>query len=207
MDQAIGVFVFVGIVGGVGAMVTVAIAETRGLIRGNLRSAGWFFFGLLVPVVAPIVALLLPRRPHRDGAEAAETDVPTGEVPRRLTPAEREVLLALLRHEDFPGHDALLAQVDRAWVEGACTCGCASVHLSVRGGAAAVCPSPLPTEADVLDEEGDRIGGIIVFVHDGYLSYLEVYASVAAEIDAFPPVDRVRFQARTSPRQEVLVGS
>jgi hypothetical protein len=123
MDQAIGVFVLVGIVGGIGAMVTVAIAETRGLIRGNVQSARWFFFGLLVPVIAPLAALLLPRRAHPGGSRVGETDVATEQVPRRLTPVEREVLQALLSHDDFPGREALLAQVDRAWVEGACTCG------------------------------------------------------------------------------------
>ena len=199
MDRAIGVFVFVGIVGGIDSMVTVAIAEIRGLIRNGAQSAGWFFFGLFVPVIAALVAALVPRR--SDGTEA-----PTEGFPRTLTAPERAVLLALLRHEDFLGRDALLAQVDHISVEGSCSCGCASVHLTVRGVAAAPSsPSPLPTEAEVLDERGNRIGGIVVFAHDGYLSYVEVYAYGPAAIAAFPPSERVRF-LRVPSRAAAVVG-
>jgi hypothetical protein len=50
---------------------------------------------------------------------------------------------------------------------------------------------PIPVEATVLDHSGDPVGGIIVFLDQGYLSYLEIY-SFDKPIDVFPPLDRLQ---------------
>ena len=36
--------------------------------------------------------------------------------------------------------------------------------------------SPIPAEAEVRNEDEEHLGGIIVFLKDGYLSLLEVYS-------------------------------
>jgi hypothetical protein len=75
-----------------------------------------------------------------------------GELPRRLLPEERAVLLAVLNHAPFRGRDELLAQVGAARVASYCGCGCASVGLSVESSAPVADPpgSPLPNDAQVL---------------------------------------------------------
>jgi hypothetical protein len=82
-----------------------------------------------------------------------------------------------LRHADFPGRDELVAQVESATVVGYCPCRCATVALQVSPDAPRAIGSlrPMPNEADVVDENGDVIGGIIVFTKDGCLSALEIY--------------------------------
>ena len=54
------------------------------------------------------------------------------ELPRPLLPRERDTLVALLSHRDFPGRDQLLAQLDSTYVDGYCGCGCAAVGLRVQ---------------------------------------------------------------------------
>ena len=39
---------------------------------------------------------------------------------------------------------------------------------------------------------GETIGGVIVFVDDGYLSSLEIYSIAYEPISQFPPLDRLR---------------
>jgi hypothetical protein len=57
--------------------------------------------------------------------------------------------------------------------------------------------SPIPNEAGVVDVNGKEIGGIIVFVMSGYLSYLEIY-SYGDPISPFPPLSQLRLvQAHT----------
>jgi hypothetical protein len=115
------------------------------------------------------------------------------DLPRPLLPGERQTLLTVLRQADFPGRDALLAQADTATVVGYCGCGCASVHLAVADGlpAGAETSSPIPNEVTVMDADGEPIGGILVFLTDGYLSLLEVY-DYGERISPFPPVEQLR---------------
>ncbi len=111
--------------------------------------------------------------------------------PRLLAPEERATLAALLEYADFPGRDELRAQVDAVQVVGKCGCGCASVYFSAGGDPATSrerVPAPIPNEADVLDREGAKIGGILVFARDGRLSQLEVYGHSDEPINPFPPV-------------------
>ncbi len=115
------------------------------------------------------------------------------DLPRPLLPDERRTLLTVLQQAEFPGRDALLAQADAASVVGYCGCGCASVQLAVADGppAATETGSPIPSEATVVDEDGEPIGGILVFLtDDGYLSLLEVY-DYGDRISPFPPAERL----------------
>jgi hypothetical protein len=115
--------------------------------------------------------------------------------PRPLQPEERAALLALLSYAAFDGRDALLDQVDAARVVGFCGCGCATVDLAVEGAPSTTSVEhPIPNEAVVLDEDGDGIGGVLVFVREGYLASLEVYDFNGVPISPFPSTDRLRLE-------------
>jgi hypothetical protein len=115
-------------------------------------------------------------------------------MPRLLSAAERNALVAVLGHADFVGRAALLEQVDTVRVVGCCDCGCATVDLAIADAApsdAIACP--IPNEATVLDAHGEAMGGVLVFVRDGHLTQLEVYGYGEEPISPFPPVDRLAF--------------
>lgn len=116
------------------------------------------------------------------------------ELPRSLLPEEHAALLAVLDHAPFWGRDELRAQVEAARVSSYCGCGCASVGLAVDSSApaAASTASPLPNEAQVLGPDGEPVGGVLVFVEDGYLSLLEVYA-YEDRISPFPAPEQFDF--------------
>jgi|NGEPerStandDraft_6_1074524.scaffolds.fasta_scaffold30312_2 hypothetical protein len=115
--------------------------------------------------------------------------------PRPLQPEERAALLALLNYADFDGRDALLDQVDTARVVGFCGCGCATVEIAVDAAPSATSVAhPIPNEAVVLDEDGDAIGGVLVFVREGYLASLEVYDFNGVPISPLPSTDRLRLE-------------
>jgi hypothetical protein len=119
-----------------------------------------------------------------------------------LLAEERAALLALLDFADFAGRDALREQASVVRAVGECPCGCATVGLVVDP----ACPSagrtyrPIPNEADVLDADGENVGGVIVFADDGYLSGLEIF-SYEDPINPFPPLDELRlFNRLLGPR-------
>jgi hypothetical protein len=116
-------------------------------------------------------------------------------VPERaLNPEEARVLDRLLA-VDFPDAGTLRAQLPHARVVGRCDCGCATVDLSVDRSrakpATLVRGRPIPSEAVVLGDNAEPIGGVIVFLDDGYLSMLEVYAFGNSPIQEWPPLDRL----------------
>ena len=115
---------------------------------------------------------------------------------RPLAEAEARTLAALLAL-DFLGADALRCQMDSARVVGQCPCGCATVYLEVDRKACPRSPAsrPLPAEANVMDDDGNPIGGVIIFTQAGYLSSLELY-SYDAPIKAFPPLDHLQLYVR-----------
>jgi len=111
---------------------------------------------------------------------------------RPLTEAQSQVLSSLLAL-DFPGVIELRCQAPSARVVGKCSCGCASVELEVDR---ELCPPstagrPIPAEATVLDRSDNPVGGVMVFLKAGYLSYLEIY-SFDKPIEVFPPLDRLQ---------------
>lgn len=96
-------------------------------------------------------------------------------------------------YSDFPGRDQLVGQVDSASVDMYCGCGCASVSFHVDAG---VTRAPVEDDhvagATVLDEGGEPIGLIDLFVRDGYLDYLDVSTWEDVAISPLPPLDRLR---------------
>lgn len=113
-------------------------------------------------------------------------------APRPLSDTERGVLELLLA-QDFDGAAALRSQLPHAKVVGACTCGCVTVDLAVDKEAAeraAIGGRLIRAEATILDDMDEPIGGVIVFLRDGYLSMLEAY-SYGDPINAWPEPDRL----------------
>jgi hypothetical protein len=112
---------------------------------------------------------------------------------RRLNEAERGVLAALLLPE-FPGVAELRAQIPEAWVVGRCDCGCPSVDIEVP---TTVAPSPVQTVSRLAPVEGrvtpaaEELGDIILFVDDGYMSYLEYVSYDDPSAPEWPSLDRV----------------
>lgn len=110
-------------------------------------------------------------------------------------PAEAVELLEALLSGDTPAHRALRAQIPHLRVTGHCTCSCASIGLGLDETltqAAPVTGGSVVADAEVLGADGQPIGGVLVFAHAGYLSYLETYTWLDEEITRFPPLDRVR---------------
>lgn len=119
------------------------------------------------------------------------------DLPRPLLPIERETLLAILGYADFEGRDELLAQVDAAMVDGYSGCGCAGVNFRVNPDAprATSAPRRVPNEAAVFDAEGEEIGGIMIWVVDGYLAGIEIsdyFPPPAHGISPLPPIDQLK---------------
>jgi hypothetical protein len=132
------------------------------------------------------------------GAPLSLSAVPP-DPPRELHSEERATLLALLNLADFAGRDALLEQASVARAVGYCPCGCATVGLEVDATAPSAGKSyrPIPNEAEVLDADGEIVGGIIVFATDGYLSGLEIFSYWPTEpLNPFPPLDRLKLSSR-----------
>jgi hypothetical protein len=125
-------------------------------------------------------------------AEIGEILNSRAELPRPLLPEERATLMAILTHADFDGRDALVTQARTAQVDSYCGCGCATVGLEVdRTTPPAVnARSPIPNGAGVFDADGEEVGGIIVFLDDGYLCNLEIY-SWDDPIAPFPALHRL----------------
>jgi hypothetical protein len=116
-----------------------------------------------------------------------------------LLPEERATLLALLNYADFDGRDALLEQVDSVRADWYCGCGCATVTLSVDPAAPSARRTyrPIPNWANVVDVNGEVIGGVVVFADDGYLSNLEIF-DYEESISPFPPLERLQLYAKPS---------
>jgi hypothetical protein len=114
-------------------------------------------------------------------------------TPRPLSEAERNLLVSVLGHADFSGRDELLAQMSRVEVVGRCDCGCATVTLRVDGTPPSdETPRPIPNDAEVLDGDGESVGGVLVFTRDGHLCELELYSNSDEPIREIPPLERVR---------------
>ena len=125
-------------------------------------------------------------------------------VPRPLGRRERETLEALLA-VDFPGVEALRAQLPGTVVTDRCTCGCPSVALAPPADAPlAEVATSVPVDAAALGAYGEPEGLVMLFVHDGRLSYLEYAPTTDRTPSAFPPVHRIVEvePARTEPEDE-----
>jgi len=119
--------------------------------------------------------------------------------PRPLLASERDALEFVLRHSSFPEQSELLAQAGVTTATDQCSCGCASIGLSVPHELAPASSdsesgvsTPIQNEAVVVNDAGEPIGGVLVFTKDGYLSYLEVYNYGDDPINPFPPVTHLQ---------------
>ncbi len=97
---------------------------------------------------------------------------------RPLTPTEHELLSDLLAQaNDEAG--TLREQLADARVVSSCTCGCGSIGF-VPTGCSVHRDRPeatlFPIEGDVLDDQGQVVGGLILFVREGRMHDLEVYS-------------------------------
>jgi hypothetical protein len=122
---------------------------------------------------------------------------PTGEA-RPLTDRERLLLAAMIECVNEPEATALRAQLEMAQARPGCPCGCGSIDVLLPAGTAtrsARTGAGVLVEGDVLDDQGQAIGGLLLFLDDGMLHDLEVWS--ADEPLDLPPVDRTRLRAAT----------
>jgi hypothetical protein len=73
-----------------------------------------------------------------------------------------------------------------------CGCGCGSIYLVVNDAGTTVDDVSLPVvEGDVLGEDGEVVGGLLLFVIKGRLHNLEVYSFTDDPLP-LPPPERAR---------------
>lgn len=100
-----------------------------------------------------------------------------GGLGRELSANERQLLDDLLAH-DFPGVAALRVQAGRVRAKPGCTCGCGTIDFVMADADVprSAADSPVPISGEVFGADGEGIGGIILFVADGRLEGLEIFA-------------------------------
>ncbi len=97
-------------------------------------------------------------------------------APRPLEPNDRALLDGILSL-DFEGVQALRQQARGVRAAPGCTCGCGSLALFVDGDAPpSMARSPIPAEGVLRSADGEGMGGLLLFLDCGRLSYLEVYS-------------------------------
>jgi hypothetical protein len=111
------------------------------------------------------------------------------DYPRALTEREASVLAKLLSG-GIPDQAALRHQSEHVTVGGGCPCGCASIELAVdRSTAKRASRSwrPFPVELQAENGDGGAPLEVILFVEDGWLSYLELVYYDRIPPRGFPP--------------------
>lgn len=120
--------------------------------------------------------------------------------PRSPDEGELAVLRFLVGH-DFPGAERLRADLDVIQVRPSCDCGCASIALIPPGvdpRVGAQSPAvPAPLRIAVLSQDGELSGGMILWVSNGHLSDLEMYAYEDAPALAMPAVRHLEVTVET----------
>lgn len=112
---------------------------------------------------------------------------------RDLTLNERALLEWLLTDPQIPDAEALRAQIPFIKVVGGVPNLPTYLHLEVMGAPPAACPDGvLPGDAVVQSADGEPTGFLMLWVKNGYLSFVE-HPWVTDEMPAeFPLVDRLR---------------
>jgi hypothetical protein len=91
-----------------------------------------------------------------------------------MTQEESALLEAFLGH-DFPGVEALRAQLIGLFTKRGCTCGCGRIHLIPQGeNLPKFTAGAVPVSGHILDDRGEVIGGVTIFLEDGLLSMLDM---------------------------------
>jgi hypothetical protein len=97
------------------------------------------------------------------------------DTPRPMTRKESALLAAFLGH-DFPGAEALREQARDLLAIRGCVCGCGSISLIPQGERLPTASGhTVPVSGRVLDDDGDVVGGVVLWLEDGLLSLLEVH--------------------------------
>jgi hypothetical protein len=133
--------------------------------------------------------VLVLRQFHPRHADRVESRPPTTD--------ESEIIDALLGFA-FEGVETLRAQFSLARVHSSCNCGCGSIGFDFADPASlprAIASNPLPVEAEVLDSEGEVIGGVIVLLRDGLLDDVDVYSASGSPLP-MPRLDQLRWWRR-----------
>lgn len=98
---------------------------------------------------------------------------------RPLTDNERTVLAKILS-ATFPGVDELRAQLASAQTDAPADAPGFDIQVPATMARSSVSSNPIPVEAQVLDENKEYLGELLVWVTDGRLSSLE-YAWITDE--------------------------
>jgi uncharacterized protein DUF6984 len=115
---------------------------------------------------------------------------------RSLTAPERRLLAALLAQS--PDGEHLLAETNDASVAPSCGCGCGSIgflYADHSGGEPEI-PALFPIEGEVLDEESNPVGGLLLFLRSGRPHDLEVFSYADTPLP-LPEPEKVRWVDRT----------
>jgi hypothetical protein len=116
---------------------------------------------------------------------------------RPPTSDEMRLLSSLLAH-DVEGAAALREQLLEARIVPSCSCGCGSIAFVFDDHATAPpkVSTLFPIEGEILDDGGNVIGGLLLFVRDGRLDDIDVY-SYNSDPLPLPDVERLRWVARS----------
>lgn len=100
----------------------------------------------------------------------------------------------LLEHL-LAGRPGLLAQLPHTTLGATCRCGCVCVDLEVDTAAVAPCrvAQDLAADASFPHEGTPDLGGCMVWVSEGYLSYLEVYSLGEGPVTDWPDPSSVHW--------------
>jgi hypothetical protein len=113
---------------------------------------------------------------------------------RELTTAERDLLGAMLDVESLEDAQSLRLQAASTRAAASCACGCGSIYLAANDARQAFDMVSLPVvEGDVVGDDGQVVGGLLLFVRDGRLHNLEVY-SVTDDPLPLPLPERARLR-------------
>ena len=94
--------------------------------------------------------------------------------------------------EAWPGGDQYIQQIPSLLVTGRCECGCVTVYFGTGPADPDREPDrPLPVEASLVAENGEPIGGVLIFARDEQITALEAYSLEDAPILAWPPGEQI----------------
>ncbi|HSS36167.1 MAG TPA: hypothetical protein VLR93_07815 [Patescibacteria group bacterium] len=114
--------------------------------------------------------------------------------PRPLTESEHAILDHMLAVDDAR-LEPLRRQATTVTVVGRCSCGCASIELEVdrlhASRAVDLCSPVTETSTQhARDYPDPDYRELILFLDDGWLSYLEIVFYIGDAVREFPPADR-----------------